>query len=235
VHASSGKPPAELDLVVRRAGGVLVLREGRSVVASYGSAAGELAVCVSAVGVADCSELTKLVVRGPSPQLGQLTRRLTSTEVRPGGAVLAAGAWWCAESPERMVLLCDPRLGDRLVAAVHARVAGRSALVLEDRTRDWAALRVVGRRARPLLAQLGVYGESGDPRQVPPVTNRPVAGVDALWLLESDHGALALVPRAVAASVWRAIEHAGQSFGICAVGQEAIARYALIPEASPGL
>ena len=31
-----------------------------------------------------------------------------------------------------------------------------------------------------------------------------------------------------APAVWHAIERAGQRFGLCAVGQEALARYALI-------
>lgn len=235
VHASPDQAPTGLEAIVRHAGGVLVLRHGRAVVANYGSAAGELAACVSAVGLSDCSELTKLELRGPGAQLRHVASRLAGTELAPGGAVLNGSAWWCAANPERMLVLCDPALGSRLQAQLQARAARRAPIVVEDRSADWSALAVAGRRARPLLAALGVYGESGDPRRVPPLTAHAVAGADVLWLLESDCKALALVPSAQAASLWRTIEHAGQPFGICAVGQEALARYGLIRQARTAL
>jgi glycine cleavage system aminomethyltransferase T len=204
------------------------MHDGHAVVANYGSAAGELAACVSAVGLADRSDLAKLALQGPPVQLQHLAQRLTGSQVAPGGAVLSGGAWWCAESPERMLVVCDASRGDRLRAVLHARVARRSAVTLTDRTADLAALAVMGRRASALLAELGVYGESGDPRHVPPLTAHTGAGADVLWLLESDDKALALTAAADAPAVWHTIERAGQRFGLCAVGQEASARYALI-------
>jgi glycine cleavage system aminomethyltransferase T len=207
---------------------VLVPRGGHAVVAHYGSPAGELAACVSAVGLADRSELTKLVLEGPPAQLQHLAQRLTGHEVAPGGAVLSGDAWWCAERPDRMLVVCDPRLGDRLQAVLAARVARRSAVHLADSSADLAALALVGRHASALLAELGVYGTSGNPRHVPPLTAHAVTGADVLWLLESDDKALALTAVDQAPAVWHRIEHAGQRFGLCAVGHEALDRYALI-------
>ncbi len=204
------------------------MHDGHAVVAHYGSAAGELAACVSAVGLADRSDLAKLVLDGPPAQLRHLSHRLTGSELAPGGAVLSGGAWWCAESPERILVICDGARGDRLHAVLHARVARRSAVSLTDRSADLAALAVVGRRARALLAELGVYGTSGSPRDVPPLTAHTGAGAEVLWLLESDDKALALMAAADAPAVWHTIERAGQRHGLCAVGQEAVARYALI-------
>jgi glycine cleavage system aminomethyltransferase T len=204
------------------------MHDGHPVVANYGSAAGELAACVSAVGLADRSDLAKLVLDGPPAQLRHLSHRLTGSELAPGGAVLSGGAWWCAERPERMLVICDARRGDRLHAVLNARVARRSAVSLTDRSADLAALAVVGRRARPLLAELGVYGTSGNPRDVPPLTAHTGTGAEVLWLLESDDKALALMAAADAPAVWHTIERAGQRHGLCAVGQEAVARYALI-------
>jgi glycine cleavage system aminomethyltransferase T len=183
---------------------------------------------VSAVGLADRSELTKLVLEGPAAQLQQLAQRLTGHEVATGGAVLSGGAWWCAEGPDRMLVICDPRLGDRLHAVLRARMARRSAVRLTDRSADLAALAVVGRRASGLLATLGVYGASANPRDVPPLTAHALTGADVLWLLESDDKALALMAVGDAPAVWHTIEHAGQPFGLCAVGHEALDRYALI-------
>jgi glycine cleavage system aminomethyltransferase T len=127
-----------------------------------------------------------------------------------------------------MLVICDASRGDRLHAVLKARVARRSAVNLTDRSAELAALAVVGRRASALLAALGVYGESGNPRHVPPLTAHSGTGADVLWLLESDDKALALVATADAPAVWHTIERAGQRFGLCAVGQEAVARYALI-------
>jgi glycine cleavage system aminomethyltransferase T len=206
----------------------MVMHDGHAVVANYGSAAGELAACVSAVGLADRSDLAKLVLEGPPAQLQHLAQRLTGSQVAPGGAVPSGGAWWCAESPERMLVLCDASRGDRLHAVLHARVARRSAVTLTDRSADLAALAVVGRRTSALLAELGVYGDSGNPRHVPPLTAHSGTGADVLWLLESDDKALALIAAADAPAVWHTIERAGQRFGLCAVGQDALARYALI-------
>jgi glycine cleavage system aminomethyltransferase T len=204
------------------------MHDGRAVVAHYGSAAGELAACVSAVGLADRSDLAKLVLEGPPAQLQHLSQRLTGSEIAPGGAVLSGGAWWCAEQPERMLVLCEAGHSERLRAVLHARVARRSAVSLTDRSADVAALAVVGRRASALLAELGVYGASGNPRHVPPLTAHTGAGAEVLWLLESDDKALAVMAAAEAPTVWHTIERAGQRFGLCAVGQEALARYALI-------
>ena len=127
-----------------------------------------------------------------------------------------------------MLVICEASRGERLRAVLHARVARRSAVSLVDRSADLAALAVVGRRASALLAELGVYGASGNPRHVPPLTAHAVAGATVLWLLESDDKALAIMASADAAAVWHAIERAGQGYGLCAVGQEALARYALI-------
>jgi glycine cleavage system aminomethyltransferase T len=228
VHVPPERRQSALDPVLRRAGGVLVMHDGRAVVAHYGSAAGELAACVSAVGLAARSELAKLVLEGPPAQLQQLCQRLTGSEVSPGGAVLSGGAWWCAQSPGRMLVICDAGRGDRLHALLHARVARRSAVTLTDCSADLAALAVVGRYASALLAELGVYGESGNPRHVPPLTAHSGTGADVLWLLESDDKALALMPVADAPAVWHTIERAGQRFGLCAIGQEALVRYSLI-------
>lgn len=217
---------------MRRAGGVLATRHGRPVVVSHGSAAGELAACVSAVGVADCSQLTKLALDGPAPLMQALTRRLASTELAPGGTVATEQTWWCAPTATQIVVLGEPDGGSagggRLWARVRAAAAEYPEVAVTDHTAGWATLAVVGRRAPELLASLGVYGSSGDPRRAAPVAMRRVGSTSGLWLLCSDTRALAALPRAAAPALWRTIERAGRALGICAVGQEALARYELI-------
>jgi glycine cleavage system aminomethyltransferase T len=235
VHPPLPAPPGSLDAIVQRAGGQRATHAGHLVVTSYGSAAGELAACVSAVGLADRSELTKLRVDGPPASVSELTSALTNAELAPGGAVRAGGAWWCAEAAERTIVLCEPWSASRLRAALTCETQRHPDIRLADHTADWAALAVIGRRAPDLLARLGVYGPSGDARDVPPVLRLPSGEAAATWLLQADDTAWAVLPRADAPRLWGAIERAGRRLGLCAVGQEAIARYALVRRGVPAL
>ena len=70
------------------------VHRGRSVAVSYGSAAGELAACLNAVGIASCAELTKLELTAPGPNLDRVldraarrpaARRAASTTTRAVG------------------------------------------------------------------------------------------------------------------------------------------------------
>jgi glycine cleavage system aminomethyltransferase T len=202
--------------------------DGRTVITSYGSAAGELAACVRAVGLADCSQLTKLLLGGPLAQMRELAFRLTGAELAPGGAACTGGAWWCAESDIQTILLCEPGRDEPVRAALLAEAQRHPGITVTDHTTDWATLAVVGRRAREVLARLGVYGPSGDPRRVAPVTRHGCESVAATWLLQCDEMAWAVLPRSDAPALWRAIEQAGRPLALCAVGHEAISRYALL-------
>jgi len=217
--------------VLAQAGAVFASRGDRRIVVHYGSPAGELAVCVSAVGLVDRSDLSKLVVEAPPLQLGHLTERLAGGKLATGGAMHAAGAWWCAAAPERMVVLCEPHLATRLRARLRDHAVHYAALTVEDHSEDWTAIELVGRATPKLLRALGVYGESGDPRQVPPFTATTLAGCDVHWLLESDHRALLLVPECSAVTMWQTIEQAGRPLGLSCVGLEAASRYALLERA----
>jgi glycine cleavage system aminomethyltransferase T len=218
-----------LDGAVARAGAVIAHRHGRSVAVNYGSAAGELAACVGGVGMADRSELVKLELSGPAT--AELVRLVAGGELARGGVLCGREVWWCGAGgrawlpAERVIVLCEPVAGPRLRAAVRPPTPG---LVVRDRSDEWAAIAVVGGASSSVLDSLGVFGPSGDPRDVAPLCFAPLAGTQAMWLLQSDHRALALVPRSHAPAAWHAIEQAGRPHRICCVGQDAIARYSLL-------
>jgi glycine cleavage system aminomethyltransferase T len=217
---------SSLEVVLRQAGAVFATHEGHSAAIHYGSAAGELAVCVSAVGLVDRSDLTTLALEAPSAQLVQLTSRLAGGEIAPGGALHAAGAWWCAAAPDTLVVVCRPDVRRRLIERLRVHAAHQVSLrVLSV---DFAALGLFGPRTTDVLRALGVYGANGDPRTVAPFGRGTVAGSGAWWLLESDRSALLLVERDRAGETWRAIERAGRPFGLSCIGQEAAGRYALL-------
>ncbi len=232
MSASTSDAPfsGELSEVLRRAGAVFAGHDGRTVAVNYGSAAGELAVCVRAVGLVDRSELTKLVLEAPSAQLGHLLVRLTGRVVAVGGALQTEDGWWCRAAEDRVIVLSEPlagvRLGERL--RNQAQVLHHVSITTHDLSDEWSAIALIGRGTPGLLRTLGAYGEAGDPRLIAPFSAGTVDGVDVMWLLESDRRAVALVARAEAADLWRALEDAGRPFGLSCVGYEAARRYALL-------
>jgi hypothetical protein len=207
---------------------------GQPVAVCYGSAAGELAACVTRAGIADSSQLTKLELSGPGASLADLVQRATGSMLAPGGVVHAGGAWWCGADvrshggTDRVIVLCEPCLGARIRGLLSARTAQTPAIEVRDRSLDWSAITVVGAAAAGVLRALGVFGPCGDPRHVPPFTSGRLAGADALWLLESEHRALVLVSAWHADAAWLEIERAGRPLQMCCVGQDAVARYALL-------
>jgi glycine cleavage system aminomethyltransferase T len=228
IHAEPPRADHGLDAVVSRAGAVRGDHDGQRVTLHYGSAAGELAACVSRVGLGDRSELGKLALEGPQRMLGQVVAHLTGMTLAPGGTLRTGTAWWCAVTPERVLVLAEPSDGDRLAGRIGRLAARDPELRIRDLSRAWGAIAIVGRQTGEVLARLGVYGATGDPRSVAPVSVRHVTGTEVTWLLQSDHRALALMHQRDAPAVWHALHAVGRPFGMCAVGQEAIARYTLL-------
>ena len=225
VVATSEGTGGPLEEILRRAGAVFGAHEGRLVALNYGSAAGELAACVHAVGLADVSAGSKLELTGGAAQLDAELARLLGRPLAAREAVRANDAWWCLAEPGRAVVLAEPQLGHRLYESLHDRILRRAGITVRDRSDEWAMIELIGRRAPRVLAVLGVL-ESASP--TPCLVGVPLQGATAHWLLASEHVALALVDRGDALATWHAIEAAGAPFGLTYVGQEAAARYQLL-------
>jgi glycine cleavage system aminomethyltransferase T len=235
IHASPERAEVPLEVIQRRAGAVTVSSAAGAVVLNYGSAAGELAACVTAAGMADCSWLSHLELSGPIDLVDDAVRGVTGSTVAAGGALPAVSAWWCGSAGGRVIVLCERAIGERLRGLLDAFRSRDPRLRTIDRSSEWATLAVVGRRAGHVLTTLGVYGAAADPRSVPPFAAASAGLVPARWLLASDHRAVALVPRVRAGEAWQAIERAGRSVGICCVGRDALERYAVLDRRSASL
>lgn len=207
------------------------MRDGRPTAMHFGSAAAELAVCIRTVGLADRSELTTLALEAPPGQLAALVTRLAGATIAPGGLLSVGSAWWCGEAADRVMVVCDPGMGGRLVDSLRA-VAARHVAV-RDLSDQLAAIALLGRDTGKVLAALGVYGPSGDARHAKPFSRGFVDGIPSAWLLQSDRRALALVPREQAGEAWLAIERTGRPFGLSCVGHDAACRYALTERLRP--
>jgi hypothetical protein len=209
------------------AGAVLARHRGRAVAVSYGSAAGELAACMNTVGIASCAELTKLELTAPGPNLDRVLTGLLGLPLLPGGIHQTRAVGWYRPDDGRLIALCDAEQGERLRGRLEFWNLRDPTVALHDRTDDWAAIAVIGRRTRLLLGELGVYGPGRDPRAVTPVT-RTADDPQTSWLLHADDDALAITPRSSAPDLWRRIRRTGRPWQICAVGHEALLRYRML-------
>jgi glycine cleavage system aminomethyltransferase T len=172
-----------LESVLYRDGATMVERHGRRVAAHFGSRAGEEAVCLKAVGLADRSDRTTLEVRGDvDAALLEL-------------AALGERAWSSYAGPDRAIVRCEYADTAACLAAL-----GPDA---RDRTRDFAAMALVGPNAEALL----------DAADLPS---------SAITLHEAGLLYEVLVPPALGPVVWDQLLEAGASLQVACVGLEAI-------------
>jgi glycine cleavage system aminomethyltransferase T len=206
--------------------------DGPGVASHYGSPAGELAVCLRAVGIADRSDLGKLVVSGRSEAVAELVGRVSGDGLAATGVALSAGAWWCAAAGDQVVVLCEPPRRLRLLNVLRSSARPLAGVRVEDASTAWSAIAVVGRCATNVLSMLGALGPEDDPRSAPPFGSVVIAGSDVHVLLQSDRRTLLLMDRADAQRVWHAVELAGRAFGMSCVGLQAVERFSLVDRMS---
>ena len=213
-----------LEPQLQKAGATMVARHGWWVAAHYGSPAGELALCETAVGLADRSDLGKLELRGERSALEQLVGQLSGGSVDPGDALLAEGAWWCAVSRTHVIALCDAAETERLAAGAREAVRWTPGATATDVTAAYAALGLLGPRTPDVLSELSdtepPLGE--DEVGSPAFDVLHLAAVPAMLLRTSAARAIALTEVARGAVLWTEIERAGREAGIGHVGMDAV-------------
>lgn len=124
-----------LESVLYRDGATMVERHGRRVAAHFGSRAGEEAVCLKAVGLADRSDRTTFRVDGDvDAALLEL-------------AALGERAWSSYAGRDRAVVRCEFADTGACFTAL-SRAAG---MTVTDATRHYAALALIGPNAEALL------------------------------------------------------------------------------------
>src|ERR1700733_8706046 len=128
---------SELGGLQADAGAVLACHRGRTVAVSYGSAAGELAACLNAVGIASCAELTKLELAAPGPNLDRLLIGLLGVPLLAGGIHQTRAVGWYRPDDRRLIALCEAEQGERLRGRLEFWTLRDPTVVLHDRTDDW--------------------------------------------------------------------------------------------------
>ena len=211
-----------LEPQLQRAGATMVARHGWWVAAHFGSPAGELALCATAVGLADRSDLGKLELRGGESALEQLVGQLSGGQVAPGDALLVDGAWWCAVSREHVLALCDAGETDRIRAAAGAAVRWTPGATVTDVTPRYAALGLLGPRTADVLAELSDSEPALGDVDSPAFDVLRLAAVPAMLLRGAPGRAVVLMEAARAASLWNEAERAGREAGLGHVGADAV-------------
>jgi len=214
--------------VLRRAGAVMTRRDGSEVAAHFGSPAGELAVCSQAVGLADCSSLGKLELRGYPEAIDQVLSYLTDCQLEPNEVMRIDGVRWCSASPDRLFALCEPASLFDLSERMHDAVRRTPGVLLTDETEELAALSLLGPAAPSVVAALGAWSLETVALPRPSFAAVSLEGLPVWLLEESVARALVLVEREYAERLWDLFERVGRRFGLSCVGCEAAERFGVI-------
>ena len=203
---------------------MLAERDGHTIVASYGSVPGEIAVCMKSVGLADRSDLGALELRAPSSLLDRaLAARLGDPGVAIGSARRLRDIWHL-RIDARKTLLVGPHAA--LAAAPQiGKGADRAELACKDIGATLAAISVVGPRAMRLLAAAGLpddlsIGAIGRDRNDPSLI---------AILRESQRRVLLLVKGPAGDATWSRLLAAGEPLGAAFVGCDALTLLGVAP------
>jgi glycine cleavage system T protein (aminomethyltransferase) len=203
-----------LDDVLKRSGAHMAEREGWLVAADFGSLAAELAVSRATAGLADVSSLGKFELRGSPLALAEV--HPSGREPRPGRAMRAGGAWWCAVSPELLLVLSAPSATAQVRADLADRAADSEARVM-DVTAERVALCLTGPCAREVLTRAGVACAGTGALRV-----ESVAGIPTLVFRQAEQLWLLVAPATEAGGLWAALSDAGAPLGLAHVGADAL-------------
>ena len=194
------------------ASAVLHDRDGHTVVAHYGSAHSELAVCIKSVGLADHSDYGVFEVRG---ERGLLDRALVACLGDPPLAVGSGrrlrGVWYLRVDARR-ALLVGPHAALAAGPAL-ARGRARSDLPHRDIGASLQIVGVVGPRAARELAAAELPSE---------LASGALGAVSVAILRESQRRYLALVRADAADALWARLLTAGEPLGAAFVGYDAL-------------
>ncbi len=203
------------------AGAVLTERDGHTMISSYGSVPGEIAVCMKSVGLADRSDLGALELRASTALLDRaLSARLGDPPVPPGAGRRLRNVWYLRLDARKALLV-----GPHAALASGATIGKAAELSCKDIGATIAMISVVGPRAMRLLAAADLpddlaIGAIGRDRGEPSVI---------AILRESQRRVLMLVKASAADATWSRLLAAGEPLGAAFVGCDALTLLGVAP------
>lgn len=199
---------------------VLVELGGRKVVAHYGSAASEIAVCTKAVGLVERAELRLLEARGAQTVLSAaLESAIPGAVPQSGQARCVADTWCCRVEPERAIVAGEAGAVDRWRQVVSRAASTTGMAVTARMLLEGEAVSMVGPKASVVLTKSSLPGDLQPGR----VESATIAGAPVSVVCEEAAHYLLLFPQGCPPEALEAIGAAGQSLGLARVGHEALA------------
>jgi len=199
------------------AGAVLAERDGRTIIANYGSVPAEIAVCMKSVGLVDRSDLGSLQIRAETARLERaLAEHLGDPPIAPGSARRVHDVWYLRLDRRRALLV-----GPHAVLASGSLIGAgpdREDWSVKDSSDDLSILSVIGPRAARLLGaaeltdELAIGAVGRDPRDPQIVA----------ILRESQRRMLIVVKTDGANGLWERLVSAGETLGASFVGCDAL-------------
>lgn len=206
--------------MVSLAAPVTVLRDGHSVVAHYGSAATEVAVCIKHAGIVQRPELSVLELRGPDVWLEHMLATALGKLAPAARSAAQAGGAWCARPAADRALIIAPQSSIGRWRHVVQRSIVSGGRVSCGELRGMSAASLIGPRAARVLADAGMCGAMLPGATVPGL----LGAAPAVVVCEAADRFLVLVEAGAEDSAWRKLGAAGAPLGLGRVGHDAYDR-----------
>jgi glycine cleavage system aminomethyltransferase T len=211
------------------AGAQLTERDGRIIVALYGSVQGEIAACMKSVGLADRSDLGTLELRGETSLMDRaLAAHLGDPPPGPGTARRLRSVWYLRLDARRALLVGTPP------ALASGRSIGkgrdRAELAHKDIGSTVSTISVIGPRVGRLLGVAGLP----DDLAIGAVGRDPDDASVLAILREGQRRVLILVRRAAVDALWHRLLAAGEPLEAAFVGCDALALLDASSASTPG-
>ncbi|MEA2157044.1 MAG: Aminomethyltransferase folate-binding domain [Solirubrobacteraceae bacterium] len=199
------------------AGAQLGERDGHVVAALYGSTPGEIAACMSHVGLADRSDLGAIELRGGQAPLDRALATVLGDPPPAAGTARRQRGIWYLRVDSRRCLVVGAHHALRDLAPAGAG-SDRSELVSRDIGASIAIVSVIGPRAGRLLGAAGLPDDLGIGAIGRDAGDPSVVAI----LRESQRRVLVLVRTASAEAFWARLLEAGEPLGAAFVGCDAL-------------
>jgi heterotetrameric sarcosine oxidase gamma subunit len=215
----AGRSPVER--ATRALGARIETRGGARVATSYGAELVERRRLAATVGVTDAAHLAVLELQTPPAEHAALTAAVVAVApdavLEYGSAGRAAGAWWCAVAPGRVLVVGEPAAVRPLPAKLDV-----SPVRATDLTTGHAAIVVAGPQARETIARVCALDLRPDRTPVGACRPGSIARTPGLVIREADDRYLLLYGAAYGAYLWSVVIDAAEHLGGGPVGLDAL-------------
>lgn len=201
------------------AGASFERRDGWEFASAYPGSSGDV------VSFADRSHLVKLELHAAPPVLARIVAEASGgPSPEPGTARRSAGTWWCPVTPGRMLVLSEPDAASPVRVAIDGAVAAasESTVSIVDVTSGLAALALIGRDARELLARFCAIDVRAAVMPLHAFRPGSVARTPGYVLKEAEDRLLILFGWAFGEYLWGVVADAAEHLGGGPIGDDAL-------------